>query len=106
MSVSERARALAIKHLRHRSMTSVVRAACWVALVALAVMSASIIFPTPLLIIFATSVGQVIGGVALLLYLLSILIDVVRGSDHPPDAPGPARKFSVQDAKDLSSDST
>ena len=63
------------------------------ALVGLAVMAASILDPAPLTVIFAMSVGQVIGIVAFLCYLLSILMDVVRGTDHAPDAPGPARNF-------------
>jgi hypothetical protein len=109
MTLSQTARALAIKYLRQRSVVTVARAACWVALVGLAVMAASIIYPMPLLIIFATSVGQVIGVIAFLLYLLSILMDVIRGSDHSPDAPGPARKFRAEaatsDATTASSDS-
>lgn len=81
------------------------RAACWIGLVGLAVMCASIIYPMPLLIIFATSVGQMIGMLAALCYLLSILMDVIRGADHSPDAPGPTRKFSASDAS-TSTDST
>jgi len=98
MTLSERVRALAIQHLRNRSVITVTRAACWVALVGLAVMCASIIYPMPLLVIFAMSVGQVIGIVAFLCYLVSILMDVVRGSEHSPDAPGPARKIRADDA--------
>jgi len=72
---------------------SVARLACWVALVGLAVMAASILDPAPLTVIFAMSIGQVIGIFAFLCYLLSILMDIVRGTDHAPDAPGPAQKF-------------
>jgi hypothetical protein len=93
VSVFQRVRDWAIHRLRQRSIVFTARAACWVALVGLAVMCASIIYPMPLLIIFAMSVGQVIGMVAVLLYLVSILGDVIRGSDHSPDEPGPARKF-------------
>ncbi len=93
MSLVERLRSVLIQRLRKRSVVSLVRLACWVGLVALAVMAASILFPTPLLIIFATSGGQAIGIVAFLCYLFSILMDVIRGGDHPPDAPGPARQF-------------
>lgn len=106
MTLSERVRALAIKHLRSRSVTTVVRAACWVALAGLLVMCASIVYPMPLLVIFAMSVGQVIGIVAFLLYVLSIVMDVVRGADHSPEAPGPARKFRASDATSASTDST
>jgi len=98
VSIFDRVRDWAIHRLRQRSIVFTARAACWVALVGLAVMCASIVYPMPLLIIFAMSVGQVIGMVAVLLYLVSILGDVIRGSDHPPDEPGPARKFRASDA--------
>jgi hypothetical protein len=98
VSVLQRARDWAIQHLRKRSVVFMARAACWVALVGLAVMCSSIIRPMPLLIIFAMSVGQVIGIVAVLLYLVAILADVIRGGEHSPDAPGPARKFSASDS--------
>ena len=106
MSVLQRARDWTIHHLRKRSVVFMARAACWVALVGLAVMCSSIIRPMPLLIIFAMSVGQVIGIVAVVLYLIAILADVIRGTEHSPDAPGPARKFSASDATNASSDST
>ena len=93
MTLSERVRAVAIKRLRKYSVVSVARLACWVALLGLAVMVASIVRPAPLLVIFAMSVGQVIGIVAFLFYLVSVLMDVIRGSDHSPDAPGPAKQF-------------
>jgi hypothetical protein len=93
VSFLERLRSTAIGRLRKHSVVSLIRLACWVALVGLAVMAASIINPAPLTVIFAMSIGQVIGIVAFLCYLLSILMDVVRGTDHAPDAPGPAQKF-------------
>jgi hypothetical protein len=82
-----------LKRLQKHSVVSLVRLACWVALVGLAVMAASILKPAPLIVIFAMSVGQVIGIVAFLCFLLSILMDVVRGTDHAPDAPGPAQNL-------------
>ena len=93
MSLLEQLRNTAIGRLRKHSVISLIRLACWVALVGLAVMAASILDPAPLTVIFAMSIGQVIGIVAFLCYLLSILMDVVRGGDHSPDAPGPAQKF-------------
>jgi hypothetical protein len=93
VSLSERARSLAITRFGKYSVVGVTRLACWVALVGLAVMAASIVDPAPLTVIFAMSVGQVIGIIAFLFYLLSILMDVIRGSDHSPDAPGPAKQF-------------
>jgi hypothetical protein len=96
VSLGQRLRDALIARLRPIAMTSLVRLACWVALVGLAVISLSILYPAPLLVIFAMSVGQVIGIAAFLLYLLSVLMDIVRGHEHPPDAPGPARRFRAQ----------
>ena len=87
-----------ISRLQKQSMTGLVRVACWIALVGLAVLCASIVYPAPLLIIFAMSGGQVIGILAFLCYLLAVLMDVVRGAEHAPDAPGPARKFRAANA--------
>jgi hypothetical protein len=81
-------------------MTGMVRVACWIALVGLAVLCASIVYPAPLLIIFAMSGGQVIGIVAFLCYLLAVLMDVGRGADRASDAPGPAHNFRVAKADD------
>ena len=72
---SLRERALA--RLRARSVVGLVRIACWAALLALAIMCLSILDPAPLTVIFAMSVGHVIGGFAFLCYLLSILADSV-----------------------------
>ncbi|HET7538590.1 MAG TPA: hypothetical protein VFK05_01915 [Polyangiaceae bacterium] len=93
MSSLERLRDRLIAPLQKRSVLSVIRLACWVALVGLAVMVASILYPAPLPVIFAMSIGQVIGIAAFVCYLLSILMDVIRGSDHAPDAPGPAKQY-------------
>lgn len=93
MTLLERLRGRAIHVLRKRTVVGMARLACWVALVGLAVMAASILDPAPLTVIFAMSIGQVIGIVAFLCYLLSILMDIVRGADHAPDDPGPAQKF-------------
>ena len=98
MSLLEQLRNTLIKRLRKRSVISLIRLACWIALVGLAVMAASILDPAPLTVIFAMSVGQVIGIIAFLCYLLSILMDVIRGVDHPPDAPGPAQKLRESDS--------
>ncbi len=93
MSLIGRLRGQLIKRLQKRSVVGVARLACYVALVGLAVMAASILDPAPLTVIFAMSVGQVIGILAFLCYLLSILMDVVRGAEHAPDAVGPAKQF-------------
>jgi len=106
MSFLEGLRAGAIRRIQRLSVLRLIRFSCWVALVGLAVMCASILYPAPLLIIFAMSVGQVIGVVAVLCYVLSVVGDIVRGADHPPDEPGPARKFRAAGSDDSASDST
>ncbi len=98
MSLLDRLRTWSVERLKKRSVVSLVRLGCWIGLVALAVMAASIVYPIPLVVVFAMSIGQVIGIVAFLCYLLSILMDVVRGADHAPDAPGPAQKFREPDS--------
>jgi len=105
VSLLDRLRGHAISRLQKRSVVSLIRLACYVALVALAVMAASIIYPAPLPVIFAMSVGQVIGIVAFLCYLLSILMDVVRGTAHAPDAPGPPRQYGEPNSKSDMTDS-
>jgi len=104
MSLFDRLRAQAFRRIESLSVLRVVRLSCWIALVGLAVMSASIIFPGPLMIIFATSVGQVIGMAAVLCYGLAVVGDVVRGRHHPPDASGPAGRFSAAPDADGSPD--
>ena len=64
-----------IERLMGRGVENLTKLACVVALLALAVMMASIVFPTPLLVIFAMSGGHAIGAFAILCYLLAIAID-------------------------------
>ena len=61
-----------------RTVPQLVRAACLVALIGLLVFAASIIYPSPLVVIFSMSVGHVIGMVAGAIYLLAIVLDTVR----------------------------
>jgi len=71
------------------SVTRLTRAACWLALTGLATMSYSIISPRPLPVIFAMSVGQGVGILAFLCYLLAVVIDVGRHPRGPSLPPGP-----------------
>jgi predicted permease len=84
-----------LERLMEHSVENLTRLACIVALVALGVMVASILHPGPLLIIFATSVGQMIGGFAVLCYFLAVVMDVKRSRRSlPPKAPGDASRSS------------
>lgn len=82
-----------LERLMEHSVETLTRLACIVALIALAVMVASIIHPGALLIIFATSIGQAIGGFALLCYFLAIVMDVKRNrrSLAPPQSSDASR---------------
>ena len=76
-----------LERLMEHSVETLTRLACIVGLVALAIMAASILHPGPVLIIFATSVGQVIGGFALLCYALAVVMDVKRRRTIVPPEP-------------------
>lgn len=67
-----------------RTVPQLVRLACMVALVGLAVFAASIFYPKPLVVIFSMSIGHVIGMLAGALYLLAIVLDTVRPAALEP----------------------
>jgi hypothetical protein len=68
-----------------RSVEGLLRLACVLALVGLAVMVFSIVVPRPLAVIGAMSVGHGIGAAALLCYLVAIVIDARRGRAKESD---------------------
>ncbi|MDQ2644684.1 MAG: hypothetical protein M3020_12770 [Myxococcota bacterium] len=51
-----------------------VQAACWLSLAGLACMVISIVFPAPIPVISAMSVGHAIGLLALLCYLVAVVV--------------------------------
>lgn len=59
-----------------RGVEDLTRLACVLALAGLAVMVLSILFPSPLLVIFAMSGGHAIGGAGIACYLLAIFLDM------------------------------
>jgi hypothetical protein len=67
-----------IRRLAHRSVHQLVRAACWLALFALAAFALAIVWPVALPVIFGMSFGHGIGAVAFLLYLVSVVITMSR----------------------------
>jgi hypothetical protein len=78
--------------LFRRSVGELTRVAAALALLALAIMALSVIFPRPLLVVFAMSAGHVIGGAAFAFYLLAVLLDVRRsGSAVESVAPHPEK---------------
>jgi hypothetical protein len=68
------------ERLVQRSIGQLTRVAAVLALLALAIMVSSIVYPRPLLVVFAMSVGHVIGGAAFACYLIAVLVDVSRSN--------------------------
>jgi len=56
-------------------------------LVSLGLMVMGIIFPTPLLLVLAMSLGQLFGTLSLALYLLAIVLDLQGVGEHDEIAP-------------------
>jgi hypothetical protein len=77
------------ERLAHRSVSGLVRLACALALVALAIICFSVLYPRPLPVILAMSVGHAIGGAAFACYLLAVVLDATR-RPPPPDSLAPA----------------
>jgi hypothetical protein len=75
--------------IRTRSVAHLTRVAAILALVGLGSMVYSVLVPRPLPVIFAMSVGHVIGGAAFACYLVAVLLDVSRSSTNTNSiAPG------------------
>ena len=73
--------------------TRILKAACWLALSALALMVWSLLDPRPIPVIVAMSVGQVLGTLSLAAFLILISADLRRALLRPPGSsrpPGPA----------------
>jgi hypothetical protein len=73
---------------RRQSVTGLTRFACILTLIALAMMSYSIVSPRPLPVILAMSVGHAIGVAAFVCYLLAVVLDTAR-SDQTAKAQTP-----------------
>ncbi len=77
-----------LARFRAQSVTRLTRFACMLALIALAMMSYSVISPRPLPVILAMSVGHAIGGAAFALYLLAAILDAAKsGTRRNSQAP-------------------
>jgi len=76
-----------------RSVPELVRVACLLALLALALVCWSILDPRPIPVILAMSVGHLVGGAAFACYLLAVILDAVR---RPPSAEDTAATAPAQ----------
>ncbi len=74
--------------MRTREYPRTLRAACLLALVAVALMVWSLLEPTPMPVLVAMSVGQVLGTISLLLFGAVVVADMRRA--HLEREPGPS----------------
>ncbi len=83
-------------YVAERGVVGLLRFACILALVALAIMCSSILFPRPLPVILAMSGGHAVGGAAFVAYLLAVVIDSAkRGPAHPETPPTPTTEIET-----------
>jgi hypothetical protein len=73
--------------LKTRSVGQLTRVAAVLALIGLATMVFSVLFPRPLPVIFAMSAGHAIGGAAFACYLLAVLLDLSRSGPRTDSIP-------------------
>jgi hypothetical protein len=67
--------------LVHGGVAGLTRIACVLSLLALALICCAVLFPLPLPVILAMSLGHVVGGAAFACYLLAVILDATR---RPP----------------------
>jgi len=84
--------------VRHDLVKKLVLVSAIATLAALALMGASIVWPGPLLLVAAMSVGQGLGTLSLALYLLAIVLDL-QGSGAAFDRVAEARDELATDHK-------
>lgn len=76
------------ERILRQSVERLTRFAAWLALVGLAIIAFSIVWPRPLPVVLAMSVGHGIGITAFFLYLLAVVLDAYRNA-RPSDAKPP-----------------
>ena len=81
-----------------RSAPTLLRMACIVALVGLGVFAFSMLYPRPLVVVLSMSIGHAIGMLAVVLYLLAIVVDMVRSGTNIAPALTPADEAMDADA--------
>jgi hypothetical protein len=81
-----------IPGLPSASRSRLTRVACAFALAGLLLMACSLVWPKPLLVILAMSLGHVLGAVALACYILAVLLDVTRSQREAPSSPEASKR--------------
>ena len=84
--------------MRHEQVKKLVFVSGVATLAALGLMACSILWPSPLLLVVAMSVGQGLGTISLALYLLAIVLDL-QGGSGAFDAAAEARNESAGEPK-------
>jgi hypothetical protein len=74
-----------ITRIVRASVPQLIRVACVLSLVGLAIIVYSILFPRPLAVISAMSIGHGIGGVAFACYVLAVVLDTVGRERATPE---------------------
>lgn len=79
------------RSIARRSAVHLTRVAAVLALIALALMGCSVIWPRPLPVILAMSVGHIIFSAALLCYFLAVVLHVAHSRPLPDAVEPPAK---------------
>jgi hypothetical protein len=66
------------------SVPELIRIACVLSLAALLLMAVSVLWPRPLVVISAMSVGHVLGGGGFVCYLLAVVLDAASREPETP----------------------
>jgi hypothetical protein len=80
-----------VTRIESSSVRGLTRLACGLALMGLALLSYSVLFPAPLPVILAMSGGHLLGAAAFLCYLLAIVLDLARREGRLPPGPDSVR---------------
>jgi len=76
-----------VTRIESSSIRGLTRIACGLALMGLALLCYSVLFPKPLPVILAMSAGHVLGVAAFFTYLLAIVLDLARHEGRLPPEP-------------------
>lgn len=87
-----------LETLLHRSVTHLIRLAGGLTLVALAIMVYSVLVPRALPVMFAMSVGHLVGIAGFGCFFLAIVIDAARSKRRPSVAPAKENAGSASES--------
>jgi hypothetical protein len=71
-----------LARLARRSVPELVRVACVLALLGLAIMILPLLAPSALTIVLSMGIGHLVGLAAGCLYLMAVILDLARRRDH------------------------